>query len=363
MLRTKSGLPKHCCWNTDRHGKRRVRFRKSGFSAYLTGTPWSDDFMRQYAAALDGVKAQTSNVGERRTLAGSFDALCVAYYRSSDFVNLKVSTQTKRRNIIERFRADHGDKPIRGLTRAHVKQLFDAKSATPAAANNFLKTLRSILDYAVGVGMMSNNPAISIKKNKPGKGNHPWTEEEISTFEARHEIGTRERLAHDLLLYTAQRCGDVVRMGWQHVTGDTISVTQKKTGTKLVIPIHPNLRLSLTSAPRTNMTFVMSLRGSPFSSHNFGNWFKKACRSAGLPHCSAHGLRHSSPTRLANAGCSISEIAAITGHKSLGLVAHYTRTADQRQLARQALDHQLRAEGKQDLSNLKTPVVQPGKKQ
>jgi hypothetical protein len=60
MLRTKSGLPKHCCWNTDHHGKRRVRFRKAGFTTYLTGTPWSEDFMRQYAAALDGVKAQAN---------------------------------------------------------------------------------------------------------------------------------------------------------------------------------------------------------------------------------------------------------------------------------------------------------------
>jgi hypothetical protein len=47
MIRTKSGLPKHCGWNTDHHGKRRVRFRKAGLSTYLTGTPWSEDFMRQ----------------------------------------------------------------------------------------------------------------------------------------------------------------------------------------------------------------------------------------------------------------------------------------------------------------------------
>ena len=48
MQRTKSGLPKHCSWNTDRHGKRRVRFRKSGFTTYLTGLPYSPDFMAQY---------------------------------------------------------------------------------------------------------------------------------------------------------------------------------------------------------------------------------------------------------------------------------------------------------------------------
>ena len=66
MLRTKSGLPKHCCWNTDRHGKRRVRFRKGGFTTYLPGIPWSEDFMRQYAAALEGLKAQLGNIGAER---------------------------------------------------------------------------------------------------------------------------------------------------------------------------------------------------------------------------------------------------------------------------------------------------------
>ena len=48
MLKTRSGLPKHCGWNTDQHGKRRVRFRKHGFTTYLTGAPWSEDFLRQY---------------------------------------------------------------------------------------------------------------------------------------------------------------------------------------------------------------------------------------------------------------------------------------------------------------------------
>jgi hypothetical protein len=75
MLRTKSGLPKHCSWNFDRHGTRRVRFRKAEFSTYLTGTPWSEDFMRQYAAA--GVKAQAGNIGTERTKPGTINALIV----------------------------------------------------------------------------------------------------------------------------------------------------------------------------------------------------------------------------------------------------------------------------------------------
>src|SRR5262252_2237084 len=122
MLRTRSGLPKHCSWNLDREdGKRRVRFRKRGFSTYLTGTPWAEDFMRQYARALEGVKAQASNIGAARTILGSFDALCVSYYRSPDFQGLKDSTQRVRRNVIERFRIDHGPKPASRLGRAHIK--------------------------------------------------------------------------------------------------------------------------------------------------------------------------------------------------------------------------------------------------
>jgi integrase len=76
-------------------------------------------------------------------------------------------------------------------------------------------------------------------------------------------------------------------------------------------------------------------------------WFQR-------PQCSAHGLRKAATTRLANAGCSSDQIKAVTGHRSLAEVGHYTRAADQRRLARQALDKQLGAESEQALSNQAT---------
>lgn len=76
MLRSKTGLPKHCTYQTDRHGKRRVRFRRRGVSVYLTGTPWGEDFMRQYAAAQDREGVYRTEVGAvKRTVPGSFSAL------------------------------------------------------------------------------------------------------------------------------------------------------------------------------------------------------------------------------------------------------------------------------------------------
>jgi integrase len=363
MLRTKSGLPKHCGWNTDRHGVRRVRFRKEGFSTYLKGTPWSPVFMEQYALALDSVKEQANSVGAERTVPGSLNALIVKYYRSPEFRGLKASTQTARRSIVEPFRHQHGTKPVARLTRAHIKDIIGAKADTPEAANSLLKVLRVILKYAVEDGMILNNPAVGVKRYRSrGEGIHTWGEEEIAQFQARHPLNTRPGLALALLLYTVQRRGDVIRLGWQHVKGDVIALRQDKTDKALHLPIHPELQRALTATPRTNLTFLVTASGRPFSGPSFTNWFKQQCKHAGLPQCSAHGLRKAGATRLANAGCSTDQIRAITGHKTLSEVERYTRAADQHRLARQALDIQLGSEREQKLSNHQTRLDKTGSK-
>ena len=257
----------------------------------------------------------------------------------------------------------HGDKALKGLQRIHVTNIIGAKAATPEAANHLLKVLRIMLAYAVDQGMLANNPAAGIKKYRSqGEGHHSWSEAEVAQYEARHPMGTKARLALVLGLRTGQRKGDVLRMGWQHVTGDTIAVRQQKTGTPLIIPMHPELKAALASVPRTNLTFIMTEHGAPFTSAGFGGWFRDRCNEAGLKHCSFHGLRKAAATRLANAGCSTDHVKAITGHRSLSEVARYTRAADQQRLARQALDIQLRAEGEQELSNLSTRLDKTGSK-
>ena len=230
--------------------------------------------MRQYAAALEGVKLATNNVdANSRTIPGSLNALIVSWYRT-DFRMLKPSTQRLWRNIIERFRSEHGDKPVARLQRKHVKDIIGAKAATPHAANNLLKVLRVLLNYAVDIEMIKSNPAIGVKRYKNyGGGFHIWAEDEITRFEQRHPLGTKARLALALLLYTAQRRSDVIRFGWQHVQGDAIALRQQKTDTPLLIPMHPELATALAAIPKTNMTFLLTARGKPFTPEGFSNWF------------------------------------------------------------------------------------------
>jgi hypothetical protein len=144
MRRNRSGLPKYCSWNLDReNGKRRVRFRKGAFSAYIEGTPWSEPFMRAYAAAIDGLRPQPSNIGIERTKAGTINALIVSYY-ALVFPTLASSTQKLRRPILERFRKDYGDKPVARLEAAHIAAIMAAKAKAPTAANNWHKLLHHL---------------------------------------------------------------------------------------------------------------------------------------------------------------------------------------------------------------------------
>src|SRR5262245_3058131 len=107
------------------------------------------------------------------------------------------------------------------------------------------------------------------------------------------------------------------------------------------------------------MVFLLTERGQAFTPHSFSQWFLKACERAGLSGLSLHGLRKAACRRMAEAGCSASEIAAVSGHASLREVERYTRAADRVQLAASAM---ARTEREHRLSHLPKKIVSPGKK-
>jgi hypothetical protein len=114
-------LLKYCSWNTDRHGRKRVRFRKGFYSTYLSGIPYAEDFMQRYHAALVGNAQQLEDYKENRIEPGTIDAVIVNFYRSTDFLKLKATTQKVRKNVLEKFRVLHGKKRVALLTAAHLK--------------------------------------------------------------------------------------------------------------------------------------------------------------------------------------------------------------------------------------------------
>jgi integrase len=127
-------------------------------------------------------------------------------------------------------------------------------------------------------------------------------------------------MAMALVLYTALRRGDIVTLGPQHVRDGTITVRPRKTtrttGTTLHIPVHLALAEILAKTPTKHLTFLITEAGTRFRPPSLSWRFRTWCDEAGLPHCTAHGRRKAQCRRLAEAGCSVHEIAAISGHLS-----------------------------------------------
>jgi integrase len=321
----------------DQHGKQRVYFRKPGSpSIALPADMESKAFRQAYDAALD---AAPREIGADRVKEGSFSALIAAYYKSKAYRDLSESAQRSYRGVLERFRAKYGDMSVRALKREHVVKLLDAMDEKPGAQTTLRKRLNTLLNFGADRGWRPDNPMTGMRrKNAESEGFRAWTEEDIAAFETHWPSGTRERLALALLLYTGQRRSDVVGMGRQHVRDGRIRVKQRKTGKELWIRLHSCLKTEIDAAPRTQLTFVQTQYGEPFSDAGFTKWFGEKARAAGLPpRSSPHGLRKAAARRLAEAGCTPHQIMAITGHENLSEVTLYTAAADQERLADEAV--------------------------
>ena len=329
-------LPKYVQAWVDAEGRPHCYFRRRGFPRVpLKGLPWSPSFMAEYEKAISGARTA---IGAGRVRPGSVAAVVAEYLDSRQFFGSKsAGTQRMRRGILERFRAAYGDRPMALLPAEWIEALLDSKP--PHASRSWLATLRSLCAFALKRGWLRADPTANIKQHSiKGDGFHTWTDDEIAQFEAHHPIGTKPRLAFALLLYTAQRRSDVVRMGRQHIKDGVLMVKQQKTGATLAIPVHPHLQAVLDATPGEHLTFLVTATGKPYGGNAFTEQFRNWCDAAGLPQrCKPHGLRKAACRRLAEAGCSANEIMAISGHATLKELVRYTKDADQARLARNAM--------------------------
>ena len=343
-MSAKRTLPKHVYFQADQStGKNRLRFRRKinnkWQSAYLPGPVYSEEFNQAYHALLEQTEIPKKQLGSSNTIPGTMNATIVAWYQSAGFKALKPSTKVTYRRIAEKLRNKTGNEKIHSLTRIKIQKVIDRMSDRPTAANRLISILRLICANAIQIGLIKENPAIDVKGySRKTNGFHTWTDGELAQFREHWPIGTRERLAFELMLGTASRRSDAVRLGWQHLQNGFIRIVQQKTGAQVDLPVPEELKACLEDLGRNNMTFLVTKHGKPFSDKGFGNWFKQACISAGLPHCTSHGLRKAMSRLLAEAGATAMEIKSITGHSSMKEVEVYTRAAEQKRLAKAAFD-------------------------
>jgi integrase/recombinase XerD len=99
------------------------------------------------------------------------------------------------------------------LTRRHVRKIVEERADKPTAAKKRLRAMQALFKWALEQSppLIRANPARDVKPIRYfEKGHHSWTLEEVETFEERHPLGTKARLAMALMLYTACRREDAV---------------------------------------------------------------------------------------------------------------------------------------------------------
>ncbi len=147
---------------------------------------------------------------EARRSPNAVEALIEAYKAAPEWSQLSDSTRDNWTLYLERINSKWGPLEVRGIEPKHILALRDKYASTPAAANNLLRCLSSMLGWSVPRGWRSDNPCLSVPKLKGGDGWAPWPWEMIELVRDHGPSWMWHAVA--LALYTGQRQGDVLVM-------------------------------------------------------------------------------------------------------------------------------------------------------
>ena len=176
--------------------------------------------------------------------------------------------------------------------------------------------LARIVSWAFHRGLVDANPLERAGRVYSGsRAENIWTAADVAAL--RRAASPEMRLAFELALNTAQRQGDILRLPWSAYNGREIRLTQGKTGARVRIPVAGPLKSILDATPRRSPIIVTNRSGVPYTSTGFSSSWRKLAKRVGVTGLTFHDLRGTAVTRLVQAGKTLGEVAAITGH-SLG---------------------------------------------
>ena len=324
--------PPHLHRETTRHGKHAwyVRIGK-GKRVRIGGDYGSPEFTAAYDEAISGRRAPVRPTGPAE---GSFAWALGLYRRSQAWGVLSIATRRQRENIFRKVEASHGGSKLTAWRRGDIVAGRDKRADRPAAARHFVEALRGFFEWAVEANLLRADPTAGVKVAKvKTEGFAIWTDEDIAAFRQRWPLGTRERVAFEVLFATGLRRGDAVRVGRPHLKDGVIRINTEKTSERVAIAVTEELLEAIAAGPIGELTFIAGQRGKPLVKEAFATWFRRACDAAGLTGKSSHGIRKARATADALAGWSDAELDAKFGWTGRRMASLYTRAASREKLS------------------------------
>lgn len=324
-------LDKFVVMERSRHGRVKFYFRRfKGPRIRLPDDPRSDAFKEAYEAALANRKPSHAEV--RNTPQTSLRWLLDRYRESGTWKAYSEATRRQHDNFFAGVLKASGSAPYYHIDRSDMQAAMEDRSDRPALANNFLKAMKALFKWAVKNGHMKVNPTEGVDRLKyKTDGFEAWTVEDFIKFGEKWEIGTKPRLAAELLLHSGLRRSDVVHAGRQHMRGNVFTMRTAKTGATITAEFPESLMDVIEKTQTGELAFIVSEHGKPFTKESFGNWFRERCREAGVEK-SAHGVRKLSATLSAEGGAAAHELMAQYGWTNIKQAEVYTRGADRKAL-------------------------------
>lgn len=324
----------------------------------LPGEPGSPEFMKAYYEAEKFIDDR---------LAGTLSGLIREYSLSVHFTEeLAKSTQTEYRLKLTHVEDAFGNLPLAALEDPRVKKDFIdwrakiARTSGARGADYRLSVLSAMLTWAVENGRLTQNHITGFKRlYSVDRSEMIWEDHHIKAFMDVASVEMQRALI--LGLHTGQRQGDILGLCWTNYDGQCIrhrpgkGKKKKKLASLITIPCTKALKTMLDGITRDAPVILTTSTGRPWNKGYFRKRWKATARKAGIEDLHFHDLRGTSVTRLAEAGCTVAEIAAITGH-SLKTVhqileRYLARTSD---LASSAILKFQNAEGTKFANQLQT---------
>lgn len=292
------------------------------------------------------VARQQGCLGDRIAYpSGTLGALVAAYRGSPEFAGLAPRTRADYQAVLDYLKPIDAEL-LSTLTKSDVIAIRDAAFAARKRrfANYVVSVLSLMLNWGLVRALAPMNPAGDVPKIRRPRGlpkaNRRWTREELDVVLSAAPPELQLPIA--LAVCTGMREGDVLVFPWSGYERGVVTRRAAKTGYSIEIPAHPVLRGLLDAAPRCSPVVVVGARGRPFTLNGFRARFFKLIRALQAegrvqPGLTFHGLRTTTATLLAEAGCDTQTIMAITGHTTEAMVAHYTREASRKGRAKAAI--------------------------
>jgi len=320
--------------------------------------PGSPEFMQQYYAAQQ--KHELKLGMQQQIVPRSLEWLICEYRKGDDWKRLGEGTQTQKNNRFAQYIPRFGHLPVDMLDRVGVRKIRDEKEHAPAAANQRLKDLKAVFNWAKHEEIVASNPVLdveklAVKKKADGtKGHRTWTKGEVARFLDCYPLGTKAHLAMCVFIYTGTRVSDACRLGPGNVEDGTITFVEAKNAGKVNkegetnakvtrIPMLEPLRQSLEAYNATQkvigMTWIAHSSGRPYNAKTLSSWFIDQVKAAGFDSgLTPHGIRKRAATYIADAGATSKQLMAVFGWKKSEQAEVYTAAAEAKLLAKEGLE-------------------------